>query len=123
MTLRTKLPAEQVLMVLLSIALCLALGAAAWAAPAAAPSDETMRFGEQMYRKGLLPSGAPIKAYVSGDVPVDGTSFTCVSCHLRSGLGSIEGEVITLPTNGRILYQPRRPFIPGSEFEIGRAHV
>jgi hypothetical protein len=87
------------------------------AAPVTAPRslEETLRLGERMYRQGILPNGQLMEAFVSGDVPVTGSAFTCISCHLQSGLGSIEGTVVTTPTNGRTLYQPRGMIKPGFE--------
>ncbi len=87
----------------------------AQAAPASATiggvsPEEAMRLGEKMYRFGLLPSGKPMQGMVQGDVPVDGTMFTCVSCHLRSGVGSTEGQVWTPPIDGARLYAPVSKF-------------
>jgi hypothetical protein len=75
------------------------------AKPALSP-QERFRLGERMYREGILPSGEPVNALVKGDVSVPGTAFTCVSCHLRGGLGSFEGGVYTPPTNGAKLFKP-----------------
>jgi len=71
---------------------------------------EIMRLGARMYREGILPSGAPMPAFIRGDVEVDSSAFSCSSCHLRAGLGSFEGGVVTPPTTGNKLYKPyRRP--------------
>ncbi|MFH1029008.1 MAG: ABC transporter substrate-binding protein [Pseudomonadota bacterium] len=67
----------------------------------------TLKHGERLYRDGLLPSGKPLIGIIKGDLPAPGNSFTCISCHMRSGLGSVEGSVLTTPTNGRSLYAPR----------------
>ncbi len=109
------LPVGAVLPLLLIVCF-LVLSADFSLASSSAPSAETIRLGERMYREGILPSGEPMKAFVANDVPVSGTSFTCISCHLRSGLGSVEGKVVTPPTNGRVLYQPREPYVRGAEF-------
>ncbi len=89
---------------------CMAAGAATASGAGSKPAmshEEQLRYGERMYREGILPNGKPMQALVQGDVPVSGSSFTCVSCHLRSGLGATEGTVVTPPTNGRVLFQPR----------------
>jgi len=91
------------------VALLLAVSLSDAAEPGKQPLSERemIRLGERMYREGILPSGEEMQAYVMWDTPAPGTSFTCVSCHMLSGLGSVEGGVFTPPTNGPTLYQPR----------------
>jgi hypothetical protein len=93
-----------VMTVLISI-----IGGAQGAVSREQPAErEMLRLGERIYRQGVLPDGEPMKAVVAGDVEVDGRMFTCVNCHRRSGLGTVEGSVITWPVNGRELFAPRR---------------
>lgn len=95
-----------------AVLICL-VASQAWAAPYS--HERMMQLGQDMYRRGILPSGAPMQAFLSGDIPVAGTSLTCVSCHLRSGLGSYEGRVYTPPTNGVRLYQPLKATYKGHD--------
>lgn len=78
--------------------------------PADLSPAEIMRLGERMYRQGILPSGEVMVGYIRGDVKVDSSAFSCSNCHLRAGLGSVEGGIVTPPVTGNKLYKPyRRP--------------
>src|SRR5690242_8744716 len=72
------------------------------------PAAEALRLGEDMYQKGLLPSGKPMMALVQGGIEMDGTMSTCANCHLPSGLGSLEGGIVSPPTTGVKLFAPIR---------------
>ena len=93
------------------------------AQPATVATDtETLRLGERMYREGLLPSGEPMTAVMRGDVQVPGNAFSCVSCHLRSGIGSVEGQILSPPTNGLKLYQPYYQYPPPPDVKYGKIY-
>lgn len=104
---------------MLVLLLPLSVAAASTGLVAGYPQEQALRLGEQLYQKGLLPSGAPVKAIVQGDIELTGEMTTCANCHLRSGLGSIEGGVLTPPTNGVKLYAPlvSSHDIPGSQMK------
>jgi hypothetical protein len=109
------------------VLLMLAIAMPAYAAdkaispPAGLSREEAMRLGEIMYREGMLPSGEPMQAIVEGDIPVEGGMFSCSHCHMRSGLGAVEGTIISPPTNGEKLY---KPYKSGQEFsEYQRKHL
>lgn len=106
--LRTLLPAVAALSLMLL--LLPSLSPAFMEPPADLSKEELIRLGEQMYRNGILHNGKVMEAFIREDVEIDSTAFSCSSCHLRAGLGSVEGGVITPPTTGSKLYQTyRRP--------------
>ncbi|WP_191965646.1 ABC transporter substrate-binding protein [Oryzomonas sagensis] len=77
------------------------------APPASSPSfQEAFRQGERIYREGVLPSGKPLPATLKDGAAIPGTTYACVSCHLRSGLGSTDNGVVTPSINGAKLFKP-----------------
>jgi len=78
------------------------LGCALWAG--APPPDP----GERIYREGILPSGQPLRASAQAGRPVPGTSFSCASCHWRSGIPPMEegSGVRVRAIDGQTLFQP-----------------
>jgi len=76
-----------------------------------------------MYREGLLPSGKPMQALVQEDILVDSTAFSCSSCHLRSGIGSVEGQVFTPPVDGNTLFRAVAEAPMGSQGKFSRESI
>ena len=80
-------------------------------APAAAPAP-----GEAMFRRGVLPSGQPLRAQRQPDLQLSGAGAACANCHRRSGLGEIEGRISIPPISGTYLFHPRAR--DGDDFDL-----
>jgi hypothetical protein len=80
------------------------LPAVSVAADKAGASDPAA--GSRLYFEGLLPSGQPVQATVTGDVPVSGDQLACVSCHRRSRLGTSEAGRQVSPVTADALFGP-----------------
>ena len=85
-----------------------ALAALALAALAAQAGD-AIEPGRRIYRDGVLPTGAPLRATVEHDVELSGTRAACINCHRRSGYGGMEGDRV-VPA-----------IVAGALFRTGRA--
>jgi hypothetical protein len=69
-------------------------------------SAAQLQAGEQLYRQGMLPSGNPLVAQREGAEPMQGQAAACVNCHLRSGLGTVEGRILIPPITAKYLFRP-----------------
>lgn len=92
---------------LLVYLLCLPPGVATAGQHGAVENGAMVAAGERIYREGMLISGASMSGYIKGDLHAPGSAFACVSCHMRSGLGSLEGNVITTAVSAPQLYSAR----------------
>lgn len=65
--------------------------------------------GERIYQEGRLPSGQPAPILLAGSPAAPGTTFSCASCHTRSGVPPMDegNPARPLPVNAARLFQPR----------------
>lgn len=71
---------------------------------AGAASEEDVALGRRIYHEGLGADGKPIVGLRFGGVQAEGAAVACVTCHRRSGLGSVEGTNLVPPVAGRFIF-------------------
>ena len=88
-----------------SVLFAAVLGLIASAAGAQTHGDAAL--GERLYRSGIGADGAPVIALTQGDVRIEGTQLSCVSCHRPSGMGTSEGGTYVPPITANHLFAAR----------------
>jgi cytochrome c553 len=68
-----------------------------------AANNKQVEIGRRIYMEGMLPSGKPLQGKRANSVQVEGAAAACETCHRRSGMGSLEGNIVVPPITGRIL--------------------
>lgn len=95
---------------LLALGLALAglNGTGAYAASEAA----LVEAGRRIYEQGILPDGTPLSAQRPEGFTLEGAHAACTTCHRRSGMGSVEGQVerivMVVPIAGPVLFKPAK---------------
>jgi len=90
----------------------LGLLAALPAAGDARHDDKLVETGRRIYEDGMLPGGEPLRAVRPEGFVLEGRYAACVTCHRRSGMGSVEGSIdstiLVSPVAGPVLFAPAR---------------
>lgn len=60
--------------------------------------------GRLIYQQGKLPSGKLLQGVRKGGTAVSGMAGACITCHRRSGMGSVEGDIQVPPITGNALF-------------------
>lgn len=69
-------------------------------------SAANAELGKRIYRRGVLASGAPVRATSEGDLELEGIAASCANCHRRSGYGCAEGGTFVPDISERSLFRP-----------------
>src|SRR4030095_14383980 len=93
------------LLVLIGLISLPALAASLDIEPKAAPTADTVAVGRTIYREGLLPSGAFVRATRANGTALNGREAACVNCHRHSGRGGVEGLTVIPPVLSQRLYE------------------
>ncbi len=105
----------------------LSLASVGHAEPSAANNAE-VEMGRKIYMEGMRPSGESLKGMRQSSVQVEGATAACETCHRRSGMGSLEGNIVVMPITGRFLFATaeNRPLAlvdPREAKNVTRAHA
>ena len=94
------------------LALSLLAGIATAAGGSSASGDPRVEAGRRLYEQGILPDGAPLRALRPEGFVLEGAHAACITCHRKSGMGSVEGSidstVLVPPVAGPVLFVPAR---------------
>ena len=90
-------------------------------------SNAEVELGRRIYMEGILASGAPLQGKRGDSDQIDGAAAACETCHRRSGMGSLEGNIVVTPITGRFLFatDENRPIAlvdPRAPKNVTRAH-
>lgn len=69
-----------------------------------AANNAQVELGKRIYMEGILASGKPLQGKRTNSVQVEGAAAACETCHRRSGMGSLEGNIVIPPITGRFLF-------------------
>ena len=82
------------------------------ASAAGTGNDLLVETGRRIYQEGVLPGGEPLLAMRPEGFVIEGVYAACASCHRRSGMGSVEGNVentiLVPPVAGPVLFTDGR---------------
>lgn len=67
-------------------------------------AESLVEQGRRIYEAGILPDGSTLRATRMGQMTVEGPLAACVSCHRRSGMGTVEGNLQIQPVNATFLF-------------------